>query len=173
MNFKVRLRAGTRYQTRAAFFGRRGDFHVLEDHEVVKPLRLDLEPGSFGVFERANGEKIIVLYEDDPRDADEEQVEEMEPMTDKIEEWKFTAATPVGTFVRVSRNPDLRWAIVYLPEARRLAGWEGFCHGWAQTDEHAQRLADEVREQFHVEPVIAPITGRRRWVSHAPRWPEE
>lgn len=172
MNFKVRLRAGTRYQSRDAFFARRGEVHILEDHEVVKPLRLDLEPGSIGVFERESGEKIIVFYEDDPRDDDEEQVLE-ETMTDQTEEWKFTAVTPVGTFVRVSRNPDLRFAVVYWPEKRRLAGWEGFCHGWAQSEEHAQRLADEVREKFQVEPIVAPVTGRRRWVSHAPRWPEE
>lgn len=42
--------------------------HVLEQYEWVKPLRLDLEPGSVGIFQRANGEIILVPHEDDVRD---------------------------------------------------------------------------------------------------------
>ncbi|HYG70515.1 MAG TPA: hypothetical protein VD838_22775, partial [Anaeromyxobacteraceae bacterium] len=64
---RVGLRPGTRYQTRDAFFAKANEFRILEDFEWVKPLLLDLQPGSVGVFERMGGEKIIVRYEDDPR----------------------------------------------------------------------------------------------------------
>jgi hypothetical protein len=168
---RVRLRPGTRYQLRDAFFARANEFHVLEGYEWVKPLRLDLEPGSIGVFQRANGEKLIVRFEDDPRDGDEEQVEG-ETVDEKLPEFRFVVVTPVGTFVRVSSR-DLKLAVVFLPEDRRRAGQDGFCHGWAVTEERAQHLADEVRATFHVEPIIVPITGKRRWVQRPPRWPVE
>ncbi|WP_041450406.1 hypothetical protein [Anaeromyxobacter dehalogenans] len=75
------LRPGTRYQTRDAFFTRANEFFILEDFEWVKPLRLDLEPGSIGIFEREDGQKIVVRYEDDPRDGDEEQESGIRPTT--------------------------------------------------------------------------------------------
>lgn len=62
---RVGLRPGTRYQTRDAFFARSNEFQTLEAYEWLKPLRLDLEPGCLGIFERENGEKIIV--KPDPR----------------------------------------------------------------------------------------------------------
>jgi hypothetical protein len=65
---RVGLRPGVKYRTRAEFFARSETFHTLTEYEWVKPLRLDLEPGSVGIFERANGEVIVVRYEDDIRD---------------------------------------------------------------------------------------------------------
>jgi hypothetical protein len=62
------LRPGTKYQTRDEFFSRSPVKHTIEVYEWVKPLRLDLEPGSVGVFQRDSGEKIVVRYEDDVRD---------------------------------------------------------------------------------------------------------
>lgn len=66
--FKVGLRPGTKYRTRDEFFANSENFHVIEEYEWVQPLQLDLEPGSIGIFVRANGEKIIVRWEDDVRD---------------------------------------------------------------------------------------------------------
>ncbi|GAO01230.1 hypothetical protein [Anaeromyxobacter sp. PSR-1] len=164
---RIRLRPGTRYQTRDAFFARANEFRILEDFEWVKPLRLDLEPGSVGVFEREDGQKIIVRHEDDPRDRDEEQ-EEGHTVDEKLPEFMFTVVTPVGTFKRVSRQA-LKFAVVYVPEERRRAGQDGFCHGWTVTEERAQRLADEVRANFGVEASITAVTVKRRWIERTPK----
>ena len=65
---KVGLRPGVKYLTREEFFARAPATRVLTEYEWVKPLRLALEPGQVGIFERENGERIAVRYEDDIHD---------------------------------------------------------------------------------------------------------
>ncbi|ACL63390.1 hypothetical protein A2cp1_0029 [Anaeromyxobacter dehalogenans 2CP-1] len=83
-----------------------------------------------------------------------------------------TVVTPVGTFKRVS-SQDLKFAVVYVPEDRRRAGQDGFCHGWAVAVERAQVLADEVRAKFEAEPLVVAVTCRRRRTERVQRTDEE
>ncbi len=156
---------------RDALFARTNEFRIMEDFEWVKPLLLDLEPGSVGVFERKDGQKIIVRHEDDPRDRDEEREEE-HTVDEKLPEFMFTVVTRVGTFKRVS-SQSLAFAVVYVPEDRRRAGQDGFCHGWTVNLERARVLAAEIRERFNVGPIIAPVMRLRPWCPRTSPSPEE